>query len=121
MEIYKGIPYFQESPYQKLSPEKQYTATPSIKKEMKFRMRAYNYSKTNAMFVKPVKQEELHNVTKTSIICTKFKQGHPETYRSFEPDENSNFRETLGHLRSSDTYRSRSKGVVYAKSSQGQP
>ena len=112
MEIYKGIPYFHESPYQKLSPGKSYEPTPSIKKEKQYRMKAYNYSKSNPMFVKPVKKEELQNVAKTSIICAKFSHGNLNSVRSVDPEEKSGFRETLGQLRSAETARSHTKGVT---------
>lgn len=121
MEVYKGIPYFQESPYQKLSLGKSYTPSAVTKKEKKYRMRVYNYSRNNAMFVKPANREELDNVTKASRICSKFGHNPGDTLRSLQLEEISTTRENLGHLRSADTFRSIGKRVGTVKASRVRP
>lgn len=106
MEVYKGVSYFHESPYLKLSPAQTYTPPPTVQKEKKFRMRAYNYSNSNAIFVKPVKKEELENVVKSSHICNKFGQATLNTYRSFDNDDPAHpHRSTVGHLPSTKSAR----------------
>lgn len=111
MQIYKGVPYFSESPYTKLSPNKTFHNTPATNKEKTYRMRVYNYSKSNAMFVKPVQKEELDNVAKTSVLCTKFKSSH--VHKSYEPTTATELSYDPDHFaRSINTARSRSK-VTY--------
>ena len=69
MQIYKGLPYFAESPY---SDPKARSVNSAKSVDLKFKLNPLKYSKSNSIFVKPVQKEDLDHKVKNSVIITRF-------------------------------------------------
>ena len=73
MDIYNGVSYFAESPYARIEKKGKQNNSMSLSKDDHYKMNMYKYSKSNAMFAKPVQKEEIALAMRQSAICSKYK------------------------------------------------
>jgi hypothetical protein len=88
MQIYKGLPYFAESPY---SDPKARSINSAKSMDLKFKLNPLKYSKSNSIFVKPVQKDDLDNKVKNSVIITRF-TSQPKPFVSTQEMQRSLFK-----------------------------
>lgn len=88
MQIYKGLPYFAESPY---SDPKARSINSAKSVDLKFKLNPLKYSKSNSIFVKPVQKDDLDNKVKNSVIITRF-TSQPKPFVSTQEMQRSLFK-----------------------------
>jgi hypothetical protein len=90
MQIYKGLPYFAESPY---ADPKARSLNSAKSVDLKFKLNPLKYSKSNSIFVKPVQKEDLDIKVKNSVIITRF-TSQPKPFTSTHEMQRSIYRST---------------------------